>query len=695
MAFDPYLSTPLITPTKPQLYDIAALQSFYGRNESANSGDSVYNNFSAAGNIDDLRTIWDGGNSAAGGTDTIDASIANTASYVDLRPGFFSSLGPQSTVNMTGGATPVRTDLGKLNVAIAFATYIENAKGSDQNDLLVGNRLSNRLTGGAGSDIIYGDGYQLDAITADYRLIDQSPTHVANPTGTIGSLTSDDTLQKDVLLGGAGSDYTFGSNGVDQIFGGQDDDYLQSFIGKDLFHGGDDGGTVSTNVSIDGVDTLNYSVLSRADLTKGIRVVTATTAVDSTYSTNKDFLKASWVTDLERLDTDTLISVEKIIGTAADDIVSIRTLAAPRLAGTNGQGGIARIELGGQSRGDLIDLSQLTERATVDLSAGDASSVRATAASARTINIVGAEQVLGSNRGDTITGGPNAEVLAGGNGSDVIRGGGGSDRIFTGTGNDQLFGDAGDDTLIAEVGSAVNLTGGAGADTFWFPIDASRNRGGQVFDPEVGDVIVWNGYTIRGGTTTLVDDEIDPDTGEQVFWINRVGINGEIYIESGAGYNQVTIVFPDGGSVILENWQQGDAGITLSGPYLEAWTWDQIAALPKTNIVNDGLIYNINDITAVKASVANAGSIAKPSRPTSAGPTMSSGFTALDIPTNNRDESVIDIRLDYNLRGNEGIPFNTYADTHGSRLAAYKLDMLLTKGAFDHLHEASPEFHIL
>lgn len=48
------------------------------------------------------------------------------------------------------------------NLAIAFYTVIENAIGTDHDDILIGNAWNNTLDGGKGNDILYGDGVVYD-----------------------------------------------------------------------------------------------------------------------------------------------------------------------------------------------------------------------------------------------------------------------------------------------------------------------------------------------------------------------------------------------------------------------------------------------------------------------------------------------------------------------------------------------------
>jgi serralysin len=136
-----------------QIYDIAAIQSIYGRNDDYNQYDTIINSFieSLAPFLGQDRSysIWDGG-----GIDTIDAHGLSTAALIDLRPGYFSSIGNNTGVNITGGGVPSIGNIGELNISIAYGAYIENAIGTDNNDLLIGNLLSNHLEGGDGNDVL-------------------------------------------------------------------------------------------------------------------------------------------------------------------------------------------------------------------------------------------------------------------------------------------------------------------------------------------------------------------------------------------------------------------------------------------------------------------------------------------------------------------------------------------------------------
>ncbi|WP_419799923.1 M10 family metallopeptidase C-terminal domain-containing protein [Terasakiella sp.] len=139
-------------PESLMLYDVATMQHLYGSNTTTRTGNDTYN-FDPNGRF--IETIWD-----AGGSDTIDASNFTRNNIIDLTPGSFSSIGIYNPVTdqlpsgYTGSYQP--TYSGEDNVAIAFGTFIENAKGGQGNDQLIGNFLNNTLSGGDGDDTLTG-----------------------------------------------------------------------------------------------------------------------------------------------------------------------------------------------------------------------------------------------------------------------------------------------------------------------------------------------------------------------------------------------------------------------------------------------------------------------------------------------------------------------------------------------------------
>ena len=84
----------------------------------------------------------------------------------------------------------------------------------------------------------------------------------------------------------------------------------------------------------------------------------------------------------------------------------------------------------------------------------------------------GPEEIRGTPRNDTLTGGSDGEEFIAGGGRDLIRAGGGADTVYGGAGNDVLEGNGGRDALH----------GGNGADWFRGGNGADSLNGGNGFD---------------------------------------------------------------------------------------------------------------------------------------------------------------------------------------------------------------------
>lgn len=177
-------------PETPMIYDIAAIQYFYGVNSSYNSGDNTY----AYSGASEVSTIWDGG-----GTDMLSAN----------------GYGGNVTIDLNEGIDNV-TRIGSSLIWIAFNANIENAYGGNANDVVTGNSLANNLYGSNGIDTISG-GTGADTIF-----------------GGDGVSDSDDSA--DVIAGGADNDLIYGNSGNDTIYGG--DGAADSGSGNDTIYGG-------------------------------------------------------------------------------------------------------------------------------------------------------------------------------------------------------------------------------------------------------------------------------------------------------------------------------------------------------------------------------------------------------------------------------------------------------------------------
>ncbi len=151
-------------PQSLMMYDIAALQTMYGANYTANATNTVYkwdpntgqmtvNGVSdgpLAGNKI-FRTVWDGG-----GNDTYDFSSYTTSLKVDLNPGAWTVTSATQLAQLASGKMAVGNIANALLHKGNTASLIENAVGGSAADTFTGNVGSNSFTGRQGNDIIDG-----------------------------------------------------------------------------------------------------------------------------------------------------------------------------------------------------------------------------------------------------------------------------------------------------------------------------------------------------------------------------------------------------------------------------------------------------------------------------------------------------------------------------------------------------------
>ncbi|MFN2100896.1 hypothetical protein [Altererythrobacter sp. MF3-039] len=207
------------------------------------------------------------------------------------------------------------------------------------------------------------------------------------------------TEADDVLKGLGGNDTIFGRGGSDEIFGGDGDDILIGGPGNDTLDGGE-----GTDFAV----YVNEDAGVTVDLVAGVAT--------------------------KGLESDTLRSIENVIGSNYDDMLS----------GTAGDN-----VLSGRGGNDIVDGGE------------------------------GSDRVFGGDGEDLLYGGGGDDVLGGGDGADQLRGGDGADLLLGDGGDDALYGENGDDTLI----------GGAGADRFMIGIDSGNDT---ILDFDSSDEIVFD-----------------------------------------------------------------------------------------------------------------------------------------------------------------------------------------------------------
>ncbi|MEE4212621.1 MAG: calcium-binding protein [Parvularcula sp.] len=391
----------------------------------------------------------------------------------------------------------------------------------------------------------------LDAVSANDPAL--GPYIVNSATGSVvgGTSGSDD------VIGGSGNDVLIGSDGDDTLSGG---------AGSDRLHGGA------------GLDTATY-----AGEAFGIRVELGDLQDPASAALWSAFRGRVAQVEDGSGGRDTLLDIERLVGTDHDDIVVVTTELLPSLLGESvregidlsgegaqgdtldlsgvaGQGVTARLNSGTVSVGiqgtpaevivvddvenvvgsagiDTIDLSALRNGAQVDIFDEDvvvALPGNVAAASPQVTSVVGFENVIGSVGNDLVIGSREDNLLEGGAGldtidaawgSDTVLGEQGDDIIDGGLGNDFIDGGSGHDIIFDgpsddSVGTDY-IIGGSGADAIYHYGGNDTIEGG-----EGSDIIFYSEgqAVLRGGKG---NDYYD--------FVKATGTEATIVLEAGFG----------------------------------------------------------------------------------------------------------------------------------------------------------------
>lgn len=323
----------------------------------------------------------------------------------------------------------------------------DTLQGSWDNDLLVGGAGNDILDGGDDFDTASYADLTLSGVNANLQT--QTATAVESGTDTlisvehlIGSAQAD-TLTGDgvgnTLDGGDGEDWLQAAAGADTLDGGEGSDSVWGGTGDDLLDGGPGDDTLFGG---DGVDTVTY--------------VRADSRVEVDLSMPEDQLTRG-------AGVDTLASIENLIGSAFDDLLTGSAadntinggVGADVIHAGAGQdtlvGGVGDDVLDGGDGYDTADYSAAASGVRVDLSIAEQQATLG----AGLDTLAAIEHLTGTSFDDRLTGTRGANAIVGGDGDDVIRGGGGNDLLYGGYGADTFVfapGDALTDTVTDILG---------------------------------------------------------------------------------------------------------------------------------------------------------------------------------------------------------------------------------------------------
>ena len=444
------------------------------------------------------------------------------------------------TITYARSAEAVTVNLGKATATGGEAEgdvieNIENIIGSSWDDWLRGDTNDNILTGGAGDDTLIGGGGGNDELNGG---------------------AGDDELNggegNDELNGGAGADVLNGGPGVDTISYDGSDSAVDIRLRTGHASGGDAEGdvfaAVESVIGSDHNDRLAGDNRPEGERTGGDNTLSGGGGNDEIYGGSGD----------DTLNGDA--GDDTLYGGAGNDMLNGGAGDDALIGGAGGDGftgGAGEDTVSYANARDEKVLVRLTDRSEADGRVGiDANNPSHSDGDHFPMNDV--ENVIGSPRGDTITGNDLDNKIWGGAGADTINGREGDDTLDGGPGGDTFTGGDGDgDTVTYEastagvrvtVNSASNNEGGhAEGDRLMSGIEnligsghADRlfgDAGNNMLSGGAGnDMIVANlgDDTVEGGAGA---DTLDGDEGENGFAARAAQMNADTlsYASSAGG----------------------------------------------------------------------------------------------------------------------------------------------------------------
>nr|WP_321980296.1 calcium-binding protein [uncultured Cohaesibacter sp.] len=355
----------------------------------------------------------------------------------------------------------------------------DTLRGNGGNDILEGGNGADTLIGGAGIDTMTGnngnDTYYVNAYGDKVNEVAQQGTDLVisssnynlkansqyienitltgnanlNSTGNMQANTMTGNAGNNKLTGLVGNDTLIGKGGADVLIGNQGNDTLIGNLGNDTLNGGLGLDTMSGNL---GNDT--YYVDAYGDKINEA----ANQGIDQVFSSSNYNLKAN----SQHIENITLIGKGNINSTG--------NMQDNEMVGN----------MGNNTLNGLAGNDTLTGKGGADsLYGGDGND---------TLNgNLGNDKLFGGNGADKLFGHQGADILNGGNGNDILNGGIGNDTLYAASGADRLIGSLGADSMYAGVDNGV--------DTFIF---------NSINDSKVGDALHDKIYDFDSG-----EDQID------------------------------------------------------------------------------------------------------------------------------------------------------------------------------------------
>lgn len=464
------------------MYDIAALQAYYGANFGAagnartytwdNSTGQQYINGTAAANTGTtitgkiFSTVW-----TQGATTTYDLSNFDDDQVDDLRPGQWLRFSTAQIADLNMNAAPGTEAYNNLANGNIYNTLLYNADtrslisnlitgagddeilGNELNNILTANDGDDYLNGGGGIDVLYaGDGDDrlaggtaTDGVNQLWGGEDIDTVTYAAQTVVVyvdlgagaGYLKEDgvpvltDSLNSiENATGGSSNDTLIGDNGDNVLDGGAGVNALYGLAGNDFFAGGTSTGGINQLWGGTGTNTVDYSEISsvRVDLGAGSGHVLNGTA----------FVLADQMVDIQNAIGG--VGNDRLIGNDGDNRLD-GGLGQNALYGLGGNdvlvgglgeglhpdtqpGSILPSQLWGGTGSNTVDYSDQTRSVYVDLMQ-QLGSVWFKGVLTLTDQMNSIQNALGGTIGDTLIGDGTTNYFAGLGGADQLYAGGG------------------------------------------------------------------------------------------------------------------------------------------------------------------------------------------------------------------------------------------------------------------------------
>jgi Ca2+-binding RTX toxin-like protein len=407
------------------------------------------------------------------------------------------------------------------------------------------------------------------------------------------------TMQDDILLGGdngelfygqAGDDSINGKSGADILFGGDGEDYIQGGTGNDIIDGGDGNDSIFAEKGDDiitggaGDDSIFGGTDDDNKDWDGLSYATAATGVTIDLNQRR-------VTGADT-GTDNYREIEYVIGSMGDDTI----LGSSNIDHYLYVGGFDDYQ--GNGNRDLVSFELVNFSVKVDLSVSDGARTAdgtetPTGSGLRQLmTLDSVNRAIGSRFDDHLIGDNFDNRLYGGAGNDLIDGGG----VDSNT-DDHLYGGEGQDTLLGVIGidgtfASENIyDGGSGDDSIDF-----TNYGQAVtfslFNGDGNDTIVGIERLIGSGGDDFLkgndaanvlngglgNDDLRAGTGNDLFLYTggidtiRGGADSDTMDMTGFGF-AVDITLSDADNAVTSgltgSWDTGTSRVLVTLPDLD------------------------------------------------------------------------------------------------------------------------------